>query len=76
MDFSHKIDLHIHTTFSDGTDTPEMLLTHVNEIGIELFSVTDHDTIKGSTVYPALLQKGDPAYLTGAEFSCMGLCYT
>ncbi|MER2236066.1 MAG: PHP domain-containing protein, partial [Candidatus Limivicinus sp.] len=40
------IDLHIHTTVSDGTDRPEELLPKIREKGLKLFSVTDHDDIK------------------------------
>ena len=40
-----KIDLHMHTTVSDGTDTPEEILSRVRDAGIRLFSVTDHDAI-------------------------------
>ena len=68
--FSGKIDLHMHTTVSDGTDTPEQILSCVKEAGITLFSVTDHDAVKAGKLIPGLLKKGDPAFLTGVEFSC------
>ena len=68
--FSGKIDLHMHTTVSDGTDTPEQILSFVKEAGISLFSVTDHDAVKAGKLIPGLLKKGDPAFLTGVEFSC------
>ena len=61
-----KIDLHIHTVVSDGTDTPQELLQKVKEAGIRLFSVTDHDAVKCSEIIPALLQQEDPAFLSGA----------
>ena len=64
------IDLHLHTTVSDGTDTPEEILAHVKEAGIGLFSVTDHDAIKGCEILRHLRQEGDPRFLTGVEFSC------
>ena len=64
------IDLHIHTTVSDGTDTPEAILAKVKAAGITLFSITDHDAIKSSTVLPGLLREDDPRFLPGAEFSC------
>ena len=64
------IDLHMHTAVSDGTDSPEELLLRVKEAGIGLFSVTDHDAIKCSRIIPALLQPGDPRFLSGVEFSC------
>jgi predicted metal-dependent phosphoesterase TrpH len=39
------IDLHMHTTASDGTSTPEDLVARVRRAGITTFSVTDHDTM-------------------------------
>ena len=65
-----SIDLHMHTTISDGTDTPEEILIRVKEAGIGLFSVTDHDAIKSSGIIPSLLRSGDPCFLAGVEFSC------
>ena len=65
-----KIDLHMHSTVSDGTDTPEEILARVREAGIALFAVTDHDAVKAGRIIPPLLAEGDPAFLTGAEFSC------
>ena len=64
------LDLHMHTTVSDGTDTPEALLAHVKETGIELFSVTDHDAIEGCRRILASRTEDDPAFLPGIEFSC------
>lgn len=64
------IDLHMHTTVSDGTDTPEEILSKVKGAGIGLFSVTDHDDIKSSGILPALLTKDGPSFVTGVEFSC------
>ena len=64
------IDLHIHTTVSDGTDTPEAILRLVREKGFSIFSVTDHDDIKASRIIPALLGADDPWFIPGAEFSC------
>lgn len=68
-DFS-KIDLHMHTTVSDGTDTPAQILQRVREAGITLFSVTDHDAVKGGQEIIRLLREGDPAFLVGTELSC------
>ena len=64
------IDLHIHTTVSDGSDTPEELLSRVREAGIDLFAVTDHDAVKGCALIQSIRTEEDPAFLTGAEFSC------
>ncbi|MBO6052795.1 MAG: PHP domain-containing protein [Clostridia bacterium] len=65
-----KIDLHIHTTVSDGTYLPEEVLAFVREGGFSLFSVTDHDAFKGCRIIAGLLLDGDPGFLSGAEFSC------
>ncbi len=70
MKSPEKIDLHMHTTVSDGTDTPEEILTRVKEAGITLFAVSDHDAVKGSLAILRLRTPEDPAFLTGAEFSC------
>ena len=48
------IDLHMHTTVSDGTDTPEALRDLVKAAGIALFSVTDHDAIRGAEILERL----------------------
>ena len=68
--YPKKIDLHMHTTVSDGTDTPAEILTQVKEAGIELFSVTDHDAVKGCRIIQELRATGDPPILCGVEFSC------
>ena len=41
------IDLHMHTTASDGALTPHALVARANRHGIRTFSVTDHDTMAG-----------------------------
>ena len=48
MKYPVKIDLHMHTIYSDGSDTTEELLGHIREKGIGLFSITDHDAINGA----------------------------
>lgn len=42
-----KIDLHTHSTCSDGTVTPSGLVTMAKEIGLSAIALTDHDTIAG-----------------------------
>ncbi|MBQ7642561.1 MAG: PHP domain-containing protein [Clostridia bacterium] len=70
MDYTDKIDLHIHTSVSDGTDSPLGLIERVKEVGVTLFSVTDHDATEGCSVINDNLTEGDPAFIFGAEFSC------
>lgn len=70
MDFDGSFDLHMHTTISDGTDTPEELLELVKRSGLKLFSATDHDAVKASGIIGSLMKTGDPAFINGIEFSC------
>ncbi|MCD7777571.1 MAG: PHP domain-containing protein [Clostridiales bacterium] len=57
----NRIDLHIHTTASDGTFTPSELIEKAYNIGLKTIAVTDHDTTEGldealekSKEYPSL----------------------
>ena len=40
------IDLHLHTNYSDGTDTVSELLEKAEQQKIEVISITDHDTVR------------------------------
>ena len=42
-----KIDLHTHSTRSDGLDTPSQLVTNAAKAGINILALTDHDTVSG-----------------------------
>ncbi len=70
MNDFEKIDLHMHSVISDGTDTPAMLLMHAKQAGLTLFSLTDHDSFKGCQMLSRLWKNGDPQFLFGIEFSC------
>lgn len=41
------IDLHAHTTASDGTFSPTELVKHAAEVGLDAIAITDHDTYSG-----------------------------
>lgn len=41
------VDLHVHSTCSDGTFTPEELVDYVIQKGLTAFALTDHDTVNG-----------------------------
>ena len=41
------VDLHTHTTASDGTDSPAQLMAKAAQAGLEAVAVTDHDTLSG-----------------------------
>ncbi|MDH5564858.1 MAG: PHP domain-containing protein [Nitrospirota bacterium] len=42
-----RIDLHTHTTFSDGSVSPTELVELANQQGLDILSITDHDTTEG-----------------------------
>ena len=54
-----KPDLHMHSVYSDGTDTPRTLLRCVRKAGLDLFALTDHDTAEGCAAVRALLREGE-----------------
>ncbi len=42
-----SLDLHIHSTFSDGTMSPKDLVAYAKQKGLKAISITDHDTVDG-----------------------------
>ncbi|GAA2240399.1 PHP domain-containing protein [Streptomyces amakusaensis] len=64
-----RIDLHTHSTASDGTDTPAELVRHAAEAGLDVVALTDHDTTRGHAAALAALPEG-LTLVTGAEISC------
>ena len=42
-----QIDLHVHSTCSDGTDSPAVLVDKAVDKGLAAFALTDHDTTRG-----------------------------
>lgn len=42
-----KIDLHTHSTKSDGLDSPALLMENAAKTGVDVIALTDHDTVKG-----------------------------
>ncbi len=70
MDYkSGKIDLHLHSTASDGSLSPDQILHHAVECGLKAIAITDHDTVAGAA---SALDHGVPEnldFLTGVEIS-------
>lgn len=65
-----RIDLHSHSTASDGTDAPAEVARRAGAGGLRVLALTDHDTVAGHPEAAAAL----PAGLTlvpGCELSCM-----
>ncbi|MFE1439311.1 PHP domain-containing protein [Streptomyces sp. NPDC058739] len=64
-----RIDLHTHSTASDGTDTPAELVRRAGAAGLDVIGLTDHDTTRGYAEAIAALPAG-LTLVTGAELSC------
>ncbi len=67
---SLRIDLHTHSTASDGTDSPAELVAAAAAAGIDVLAITDHDTTGGWDAAAAALPAG-MRLVRGAEFSCV-----
>ncbi|MFE9248064.1 PHP domain-containing protein [Streptomyces sp. NPDC007088] len=67
-----RVDLHTHSTASDGTDTPAGLMRAAVEAGLDVLALTDHDTTRGYAEAIGALDGLDrPLTLVpGAELSC------
>ena len=71
-----RIDLHAHSSASDGTDSPAELVLAAAAAGLDVVALTDHDTVSG---YPEAiaalsgpeLAGGGLTLVTGAELSCV-----
>ncbi len=63
------VDLHIHSTASDGTKTPAELLRVAHSKGLSVISVTDHDTFGGIPEAIATAEDLKQTFIPGIEFS-------
>ena len=64
------IDLHAHTTWSDGTDSPRALVNVALTRGITTLAITDHDSIAGWQEASNAIRAG-LKLVPGAEISCL-----
>jgi 3',5'-nucleoside bisphosphate phosphatase len=64
-----RIDLHTHSTASDGTDPPAEVMRRAAEAGLDVVALTDHDTLAGLGEARAALPPS-LALLPGMELSC------
>jgi len=63
------VDLHIHSYFSDGTQSPEEIVQAAKNVGCGLVSLCDHNTIAGNERFAAACKAHDLAYIPGVEIS-------
>ncbi|MFJ5301806.1 PHP domain-containing protein [Streptomyces sp. NPDC088350] len=64
-----RVDLHTHSTASDGTDSPAELVRNAAAAGLDVVALTDHDTSRGYAEAIDALPAG-LTLVTGAEMSC------
>jgi predicted metal-dependent phosphoesterase TrpH len=63
-----RVDLHLHTTASDGQLSPTELVQLAREHGLEVIAITDHDTTNGIDEAQQAAQ-GSPVLIPGVELS-------
>lgn len=62
-------DLHLHTNFSDGTYTPEELVSHAKYHGFVALALTDHDTVEGCARMSAACKEAGIEFISGTELT-------
>ncbi len=63
------VDLHLHSTASDGTVPPELVPSAAHAAGIHVMALTDHDTIAGVSAATASGHEIGVRVIAGCEFS-------
>lgn len=64
-----RCDLHTHSNFSDGTDTPTQLVKRAKALGIKALALTDHNTPNGLKEFMEAGKQNDLITVPGCEFS-------
>ncbi|MDE6656328.1 MAG: PHP domain-containing protein [Anaeroplasmataceae bacterium] len=64
-----KIDLHNHTTYSDGLYTPKELVEIAKREGVDCFALTDHDSVFGCDEIQSYAKEAGLHVLSGMELS-------
>lgn len=74
---SRQIDLHIHSTYSDGLLNPAEIVAYASRIGLQAIAVTDHDDLSGFTEAAAAGARHGLEVIPGIELSAVhGGCET
>ena len=67
------IDLHVHSTASDGTKTPGEVVLEAKKVGLSAFALTDHDTCAGLKEAKELSLREGIEFVPGIELSCTAM---
>jgi predicted metal-dependent phosphoesterase TrpH len=65
-----EVDLHCHSTASDGSLSPSALVARAHERGVRTLALTDHDTLEGLEEARAEARKLGVRLISGIELSC------
>lgn len=65
------IDLHVHSTFSDGTDTPSEIVRKASLVPLAALAITDHDTLDGLEEGESAARLRNIPFVRGCEISTM-----
>lgn len=76
QDAEFCIDLHCHSTASDGALSPQDLVFRASEKGVTHLALTDHDTIAGLAEASEAAREAGVTLITGAELSCVWKSHT
>ena len=63
------VDLHLHSTFSDGSDEPEDLVAAAHRVGLTAIALTDHDNLGGIERATAAADEAGISLIPGTELS-------
>ena len=63
------VDLHLHSTTSDGTDTPAVVVGHAAAAGLTAIALTDHDTLDGLVEAAGAAERAGIELVPGVELS-------
>ena len=65
-----NINFHIHTEYSDGGKTVAEIVAGLKAAGVENFSITDHDQVRGNIEAAELAKRYGMTHINGVELSC------
>ena len=64
------VDLHTHSTYSDGSDTPAELIANAKRANLDAVALTDHDNLDGIPEAIEAADRHDIELIPGIELSC------
>jgi len=71
-----RVDLHVHSNASDGTWSPEELVSHVKGAGIRIFALTDHNSVDNVASTYAIAREQGIFFIPGVEIDSVYKGYT